>query len=168
VRNPHQEHKLTLLTCNNGRMRCLYTRANALKAQLVGRSDYNPSSPSNIVDGIGGTIGAMRVYNARSESEQFHCTIFTSGVDDNSSKYTESMIASLIERPKKKGWIFSIVGVNDSVEQWARKMGINICCLVKSSDQSSRKEVVLKMLKRRWLKDHDHQVSIEDRSVEAA
>lgn len=167
LRNSHQLHKLTILTCNQERIRCLYTRVDAFKAQLIRKADYCPTASSNILDALGSTIGAMRVHDARFNGGQFHCTIFSNGIDNASSKYTSSMIASLVIRSQKKGWIFSVVGAGKSAEKWAQSLGISICCQVKSTDPVSRKQVVLKMMKRRWLLDQES-ISGENQGVEAA
>jgi len=153
IRNDHQDHRITLYISSDRGLRCLYASTTAIIAPLIHIENFTQlPCKSNVYDAIGVGIGTLKVaaYRAK-EAVRQQVTIFSSSVDQASQKYTSCNLKSLITMLRMQGWIFSYVGFSSDVRAIAENIGIDMCCVLKKSNELRRKDSILGIMKRQWL-----------------
>lgn len=77
--------------------------------------DYRPGGCTPLYDAMGKTLNELEgLINA---DDKVMATIITDGYENASTEYSGRTVKTLVDRLRKKGWVFAYVGANqDSVE----------------------------------------------------
>lgn len=174
IRNDHQDHRITLYISSDRGLRCLYASTIAIIAPLIHIENINKlKCKSNIYDAIGVGIGTLKVaaYRAPEAIVNQQVTIFSSARDTASQKYSACNLKSLITLLKNQGWIFSYVGFSEEASQISLSIGIDICCVLKSTPRLESNGSILGIMKRQWVLKNigpNHRKILGENKIEAA
>lgn len=118
------EQRITLITFDSNHFKLHYDNVNADEANPLTMKQYNPSAATPLYDAIGKGIAKM---NAQTEADDnVLVTIITDGEENCSEEYNLKMVKTLIEKLKKQGWTFTLIGTDDlDVEGMAGAMAID-------------------------------------------
>ncbi len=126
MQNAHAEleQRITLITFDSDHFKLHYDNINAAEARPLTMKDYNPCAATPLYDAIGKGIAKM---NAQTEADDnVLVTIITDGEENCSEEYNLKMVKNLIEKLKKQGWTFTLIGTDDlDVEGMAGSMAID-------------------------------------------
>lgn len=122
--HPEIEQRLTLISFDSDHFKLHYDNVLASEARELTMRDYNPCGATPLYDAIGRGIAKL---NAQTEADDnVLVTIITDGEENCSEEYTLKMIKTLIEKLKKQGWTFTLIGTDNlDVEGMAGSMAID-------------------------------------------
>lgn len=122
--HPEMEQRITLITFDSNHFKLHYDNVNADEANPLTMKQYTPSAATPLYDAIGKGIAKM---NAQTEADDnILVTIITDGEENCSEEYNLKMVKTLIEKLKKQGWTFTLIGTDDlDVEGMAGSMAID-------------------------------------------
>lgn len=122
--HPEMEQRITLITFDSNHFKLHYDNINADEAQPLTMKQYNPCAATPLYDAIGKGIAKM---NAQTEADDnVLVTIITDGEENCSEEYSLKMVKTLIEKLKKQGWTFTLIGTDNlDVEGMAGSMAID-------------------------------------------
>ena len=118
------EQRITLITFDSDHFKLHYDNINAAEARPLTLKDYKPCAATPLYDAIGKGIAKI---NAQTEADDnVLVTIITDGEENCSEEYNLKMVKNLIEKLKKQGWTFTLIGTEDlDVEGMAGSMAID-------------------------------------------
>lgn len=136
--HPEMEQRLTLITFDSQQFKVHYDNVNADEASPLTMKQYNPCAATPLYDAIGKGIAKM---NAQAEAtDKVLVTIITDGEENYSEEYNLKMVKTLIEKLKKQGWTFTLIGTDNlDVEGMAGKLAIDNHLAFTEDDESTRK-----------------------------
>lgn len=122
--HPEMEQRITLITFDSNHFKLHYDNVNADEAQPLTEKQYKPCAATPLYDAIGKGIAKM---NAQTEADDnVLVTIITDGEENCSQEYSLKMVKTLIEKLKKQGWTFTLIGTDNlDVEGMAGSMAID-------------------------------------------
>jgi len=101
----------------------LETNAPAVALREIPLSSYQPDGGTALRDAIGLTIDTLTKECPESDGD-FLVVVITDGDDTSSSIFNQSHLAEKIQTMKDRGWTFTYLGTDDSLES-AKAMNIN-------------------------------------------
>lgn len=121
---PEMEQRLTLITFDSNHFKMHYDNIAVKKASPLTNKQYNPCAATPLYDAIGKGIAKM---NAQTEADDnVLVTIITDGEENCSKEYNLKMVKTLIEKLKKQGWTFTLIGTDNlDVEGMAGSLSID-------------------------------------------
>jgi len=136
--HPEMEQRITLITFDSDHFKLHYDNINAAEARSLTMKEYNPCAATPLYDAIGKGIAKL---NAQTEADDnVLVTIITDGEENCSEEYNLKMVKTLIEKLKKQGWTFTLIGTEDlDVEGMAGAMAIDNHLSFKEDDESTAK-----------------------------
>ena len=136
--HPEMEQRLTLISFDSDHFKLHYDNINAAEARELTMRDYNPCGATPLYDAIGKGIAKL---NAQTETEDnVLVTIITDGEENCSKEYTLKMVKTLIEKLKKQGWTFTLIGTDNlDVEGMAGSMAIDNHLAFTEDEESTKK-----------------------------
>ena len=121
--DPDMDQRVTLLTFDSDHTRFHYHNAEGTAVVPLQSKDYNPGGATPLYDAIG--QGIAKVNALVKEGDTVLTTIITDGEENCSREYSLKMVKNLIDKLKKQGWTFTLIGTDDlDVEGMAGGMGI--------------------------------------------
>lgn len=122
--HPELEQRITLITFDSDNFKLHYDNVKAHEAQPLTMKQYKPCAATPLYDAIGKGIAKM---NAQTEvDDNVLVTIITDGEENCSDEYNLKMVKNLIEKLKKQGWTFTLIGTDNlDVEGMAGAMAID-------------------------------------------
>ena len=121
---PDQAQFVTLLTFDSGHTTWHYDDTAALKTRDLGWKAYNPDGGTPLYDAIG--QGISKVNAQIQDGDHVLVTIITDGEENCSREWTLKMVRTMIEKLKKQGWTFTLIGTDNlDVETMARSFAID-------------------------------------------
>ena len=121
---PEQEQFVTLLTFDSGHTTWHYDNASALKTKDLSWEAYNPGGGTPLYDAIG--KGISKVNAQIEDGDHVLVTIITDGEENSSEEWTLKMVRTMIEKLKKQGWTFTLIGTDNlDVETMAQSFAID-------------------------------------------
>ncbi len=118
------EQYVTLITFDSNRFKVHFSDEPAGKVAQLSGKDYRPGGGTPLYDAIG--KGISMVNASTSVDDNVLVTIITDGEENSSREFNLAMIKNLIEKQKKLGWTFSLIGTeNLDVESMANSMAID-------------------------------------------
>lgn len=122
--HPEMEQRLTLISFDSDHFKFHYDNVNANEARQLTMRDYQPSGATPLYDAIGKGIAKV---NAQTEADDnVLVTIITDGEENCSEEYNLKMVKNLIEKQKKLGWTFTLIGTDNlDVEGMAGSLAID-------------------------------------------
>lgn len=122
--HPEMEQRVTLISFDSDHFKLHYDNKNAADVRQLTNRDYQPSGATPLYDAIGKGIAKL---NAQTETdENVLVTIITDGEENCSKEYNLRMVKNLIEKQKKLGWTFTLIGTDNlDVEGMAVSLSID-------------------------------------------
>jgi Mg-chelatase subunit ChlD len=121
---PDQVQFVTLLTFDSGHTTWHYDNTAALKTRDLSWKAYNPGGGTPLYDAIG--KGISKVNAQIEDGDHVLVTIITDGEENSSEEWTLKMVRTMIEKLKKQGWTFTLIGTDNlDVESMAHSFAID-------------------------------------------
>ena len=122
--HPEMQQRISLLTFDSSHKTFKYDNVKADTAHLLSANDYNPGGCTPLYDAIGIAISKLNAQTT--DEDSVLVTIITDGEENSSEEYNLKMIKTLIDKMKKQGWTFTLIGTDNlDVEGMAGKMCID-------------------------------------------
>ena len=121
---PDQEQRVTLVTFDTCRTTWHYDNLPALRTHDLSWNAYCPGGGTPLYDAMGAAISKV---NAQvSDGDNVLVTVITDGEENSSQEWTLKMIRTMIEKLKKQGWTFTLIGTDNlDVEAMADSFAID-------------------------------------------
>ncbi|MCQ2257710.1 MAG: VWA domain-containing protein [Bacteroidaceae bacterium] len=121
---PEMEQHITLISFDSNHFKMHYDNALATNANPLTMRDYQPSGATPLYDAIGKGVAKL---NAQAGiDDNVLVTIITDGEENCSREYDLAMVKNLIEKQKKLGWTFTLIGTDNlDVEGMAKAFSID-------------------------------------------
>ena len=129
--HPEQEHFVTLVAFDSGHYNEIYKGKEAAKAVDITADQYHPCGGTPLYDTMGRAITELRNHldyidnSSNKEDNVVLVTVITDGYENASKEFTGAAIKALVEKMRKKGWVFTYIGANQDVDKVAESMAIN-------------------------------------------
>ncbi|MDO5342208.1 MAG: VWA domain-containing protein [Bacteroidia bacterium] len=126
LQETHQEMEqmMTLITFDSGHFKVHFDNANVKEIRKLNPNEYRPGGATPLYDAIGKGIAMLNAQT--SADDNVLVTIITDGEENCSSEYNLGMVKNLIEKQKKLGWTFTLIGTDNlDVEGMAGSMAID-------------------------------------------
>lgn len=122
--HPEMQQRLTLISFDSDHFKFHYDDVNAKDARQLTNRDYQPGGATPLYDAIGKGIAKL---NAQTDTDdKVLVTIITDGEENCSTEYNLKMVKNLIEKQKKFGWTFTLIGTDNlDVEGMAGSLAID-------------------------------------------
>ena len=121
---PDQAQFVTLLTFDSCHTTWHYDDTPALKTRDLSWKAYNPGGGTPLYDAIG--KGISKVNAQIQDGDHVLVTIITDGEENSSEEWTLKMVRTMIEKLKKQGWTFTLIGTDNlDVESMAHSFAID-------------------------------------------
>ena len=131
------EQRISLLTFDSGHKTFKYDNVKAESVHRLGIKDYNPCGGTPLYDAIGTAISKLNAQTT--ERDNVLVTIITDGEENCSQEYNLKMVKTLIDKMKKQGWTFTLIGTDNlDVEGMAGKMCIDNHLAFTQDDRGTR------------------------------
>lgn len=136
--HPEMEQRITLITFDSNHFKLHYDNINADEASPLTMKEYMPRAATPLYDAIGKGIAKM---NAQTDiDDNVLVTIITDGEENCSEEYNLKMVKTLIEKLKKQGWTFTLIGTDDlDVQGMAGSMAIDNHLSFKENEEETEK-----------------------------
>ena len=86
------------------------------------RKDYCPGGCTPLYDAMGRAITGLEA--CVGENDRVMVTVITDGYENSSGEYSGKAVKTLVERMRKKGWVFAYIGANQDAVEVARELSI--------------------------------------------
>ena len=134
---PDQVQLVTLLTFDSDHTTWHYDDASVLKTKDLSWKSYNPCGCTPLYDAIG--KGISKVNAQIEEGDHVLVTIITDGEENSSEEWTLKMVRTMIEKLKKQGWTFTLIGTDNlDVETMAQSFAIDEHLEFQQSDAGTK------------------------------
>ena len=131
------EQRVTLITFDSTHRNMFYDNVPADNVRKLSMRDYRPCGGTPLYDAIG--MGIAKINAQAAEGDNVLVTIVTDGEENCSEEYSLRMIKNLIEKLKKQGWTFTLIGTDNlDVEGMAGKMCIDNHLAFTQDDRGTR------------------------------
>ena len=121
---PDQQQFVTLLTFDSGHTTWHYDNMSATQTKDLDWKAYNPCGGTPLYDAIG--KGISKVNAQIEDGDHVLVTIITDGEENSSEEWTLKMVRTMIEKLKKQGWTFTLIGTDNlDVENMAHSFAID-------------------------------------------
>ena len=131
------EQRISLLTFDSGHKTFKYDNVKAESVHRLGCKDYNPCGGTPLYDAIGTAISKLNAQTT--ERDNVLVTIITDGEENCSQEYNLKMVKTLIDKMKKQGWTFTLIGTDNlDVKGMAGKMCIDNHLAFTQDDRGTR------------------------------
>lgn len=135
--HPEMEQRLTLISFDSNHFKLHYDNVNVKEARPLTTKEYTPCAATPLYDAIGKGIAKVNAQTA--EGENVLVTIITDGEENCSEEYNLKMVKTLIEKLKKQGWTFTLIGTDNlDVEGMAGAMAIDNHLAFTEDEKSTR------------------------------
>ena len=135
--HPDMEQRISLLTFDSGHRTFKYDNVKAESVYRLSPNDYNPCGGTPLYDAIGIAISKLNAQTT--EHDNVLVTIITDGEENSSQEYSLRMIKTLIDKMKKQGWTFTLIGTDNlDVEGMAGQMNIDNHLAFKEDAEGTR------------------------------
>jgi hypothetical protein len=122
--HPEMEQYITLISFDSRHFKTHYDNVRADKARMLDKDQYNPSAATPLYDAIGMGVAIMNAHTG--VKDKVLVTIITDGYENSSHEYSLKMVKNLIDKQKKQGWTFTLIGTDNlDVAGMARSMSID-------------------------------------------
>ena len=118
-----QEHFVTLVSFNNCETKKIYDCEPVVGVKELSAADYYPNCGTPLYDAMGFSITELQ--KKLEKDDKVLVTVITDGEENASTEYNGKTIASLIDKLKNEGWVFTYIGANQDVEKVAASIHIH-------------------------------------------
>jgi len=123
---PDQHHFVTLVTFEGYDIHGIKVRRDRVPIQQVKaltEKDYRPGGCTPLHDAMGKTLNDLE--GLINEDDKVMATVITDGYENSSTEYSGATVKALVDRLRKKGWIFAYIGANQDAIEVARDLNIS-------------------------------------------
>ena len=121
---PDQQQSVTLLTFDTGHTTWHYNNTPAAQTNDLDWKAYCPGGGTPLYDAIG--MGISKLNAQVEDGDLVLVTIITDGEENSSAEWTLKMVRTMIEKLKKQGWTFTLIGTDNlDVETMAHSFAID-------------------------------------------
>ena len=106
---------LTLNKFEGGRIRTVFENRDIREAPALDKKSYTPAGGTNLLDAIGHTIEQVNaILDSKKKKDRpgVIIVIMTDGEENQSTKYNNEMIKSMVAAAEKADWSFVFLGAN--------------------------------------------------------
>lgn len=122
--HPEMEQRITLISFDSGHFKVHFDNEPVMKVRKLTADDYRPNAATPLYDAIGKGIAKLNAQTG--ENDSVLVTIITDGEENCSQEYNLKLVKNLIEKQKKQGWTFTLIGTDNlDVEGMAGMMSID-------------------------------------------
>lgn len=122
--HPEMEQRITLISFDSDHFKVHLDDERAVNARQLTTRDYRPSAATPLYDAIGKGIAKLNAQTG--ENDSVLVTIITDGEENCSKEYNLKLVKNLIEKQKKQGWTFTLIGTDNlDVEGMAGELAID-------------------------------------------
>lgn len=122
--HPEMEQRITLISFDSHHFKVHFDNVPVMKARKLTADDYRPNAATPLYDAIGNGIAKLNAQTG--ENDNVLVTIITDGEENCSQEYNLKLVKNLIEKQKKQGWTFTLIGTDNlDVEGMAGMMSID-------------------------------------------
>ena len=122
---PEQQHFVTFVTFEGRGIEGIKVRRDRVpigNIQDLTEKDYRPGGCTPLYDAMGKTFNDLEgLVNA---DDKVMATIITDGYENSSTEYSGRTVKTLVERLRKKGWVFAYIGANQDAVEVAKDLNI--------------------------------------------
>ena len=134
---PEQEQLVSIVPFESGNIRLLRDKVSIKEVNDLRPDEYNPGACTPLYDAIGFGINSIR--KVVTDDDSVLVTIITDGEENCSQEYNLKMVKTLIDKMKKQGWTFTLIGTDNlDVEGMAGKMCIDNHLAFTQDDRGTR------------------------------
>lgn len=151
-KHPEMEQHITLISFDSNHFKVHYDNVLANEASPLSSRQYRPCAATPLYDAIGKGIAKL---NAQTEADDtILVTIITDGEENCSQEYTLKMVKTLIEKLKKQGWTFTLIGTDNlDVEGMAGSMAIDNHLAFTEDEESTKRMFAKERISRERFND---------------
>ena len=123
---PDQQHFVTFVTFEGHGIEGIKVRRDRVPIgtiQDITEKDYRPGGCTPLYDAMGNTLNELE--GLVSENDRVMATIITDGYENSSTEYSGRTVKTLVERLRKKGWVFAYIGANQDAVEVAKDLSIS-------------------------------------------
>ena len=125
-RNENQEHFVSIVSFNDD-VKLINDCVSVDEVKELTNESYQPGCCTALYDAMGISLSTLSKRVA--EEDRVLVTIVTDGYENASREYSGRDIKKLVEKLKKKGWVFAYIGANHDIEKVATSISItNTMC----------------------------------------
>ena len=122
---PDQQHFVTFVTFEGQGIEGIKVRRDRVPIRTIAdltEKDYRPGGCTPLYDAMGKTLNDLEgLVNAE---DKVMATIITDGYENASTEYSGRTVKTLVERLRKKGWVFAYIGANQDAVEVAKDLNI--------------------------------------------
>jgi len=146
-----QQHYVTIMTINNGLIRCICHNINIHAVAHFNQPTHTAHRNERLFDAIGGSIATWRALESlRQSCDSRQVSIFSDGLDHGSKKYSIASIRSVISALIQDEWKFTLVGSSVQLQQIAEKLGIYSYYRCRPPRSTKERNFLINQLKKQW------------------
>ena len=120
---PDTEQHVSLITFDTSHTKYHFDDERASRVHPLKWNDYQPGGGTPLYDAMGQAISKLNALTDK--DDKVLVTVITDGEENSSEEWTLKMIRTLIEKLKKLGWTFTLIGTDNlDVETMASAMAI--------------------------------------------
>ena len=120
-----QQHFVTFVTFEGLGIEGLKVRRDRVPIRSIANlteKDYRPGGCTPLYDAMGTTLNELE--GLVGENDRVMVTIITDGYENSSQEYSGRTVKTLVERLRKKGWVFAYIGANQDAIEVAKDLNI--------------------------------------------
>ena len=145
-----QKHFLTLVSFNSEEIKTIYDHIEASKVEELTNAQYCPAACTPLYDAMG--LALTCLCGKVSDNDAVIVTVITDGYENSSKEYDGTAIKALVDKLKKKGWLFTYIGANQDVEAFAHNISItNTLSFTADTDGTQAMFAQDLKARRRWI-----------------
>lgn len=136
---PDQEHFISLLSFNGLGIKTHHFIDPVEKLTELNTTLYRPDASTPLFDAMG--FGLNKLNQELADQTDYHVlvTIMTDGEENASKEFTGSVIKTLVEELKLKGWTFTYIGTDHDVDKFANSVSISNRIVFSKNDEDMKK-----------------------------
>ena len=135
-RNENQEHFVSIVSFNDY-VKLINDCVSVDEVKELTDESYQPNCCTALYDAMGISLSALRKRVA--EEDRVLVTIVTDGYENASREYSGRDIKRLVEKLKKKGWVFAYIGANHDIEKVATSISITNTMCFETTEEGVKK-----------------------------
>lgn len=123
---PEQQHFVTFVTFEGHGIEGIKVRRDRVPIRTIQdltEKDYRPGGCTPLYDAMGKTLNELE--GLVNEGDKVMATIITDGYENASTEYSGRTVKTLVERLRKKGWVFAYIGANQDAVEVAKDLNIS-------------------------------------------
>ncbi len=150
-RNYKQAQKITIMSIKDNQIKCMCHDLDITETNDFSIGTITLNEPVQLFDAIGTGIATWRALaHKRTDSIKHQVSLFTSGKDFGSRKYSICTLKSIITSLTTIGWQFTLIGRNPLLSLIASNLGIHNYYNCSAPQSYRERNFLISRLKKQW------------------